>query len=111
MARNKIDFTDKELYCVALAIKSNLQSRETYWTKQSAANFNRMIKKIIDEGLKRKDPKYILHPIVDFDEEEQYYLQLADKSKIMKTKLKYLLIVIAATLILYGICELIKSMG
>lgn len=70
MARNKIDLTDKELYCVALAIESHIQSRETYWTKQSATNFNRMAKKIIDEGLKRKDPKSILHPIVNFDDEE-----------------------------------------
>lgn len=70
MARNKIDLTDKELYCVALAIQSHIQSRETYWTKQSAANFNRMSKKIIEEGLKRKDPESILHPILNFDDEE-----------------------------------------
>ena len=68
MTRNKIDLTDKELYCVALAIQSHLESRETYWTKQSAANFNRMLKKIIKEGMERKDPKSILHPIVEFDE-------------------------------------------
>lgn len=70
MTRNKIDLTDKELYCVALAIQSHLESRETYFSKQSAANFNRMVKKIINEGMERKDPKSILHPIVNFDDEE-----------------------------------------
>ena len=68
MSRNKIDFTNKELYCVALAIRSHLESRETYFTKQSAANFNRMIKKVITEGMNRTDPKSILHPIVNFDD-------------------------------------------
>lgn len=66
MARNKIDFTDNELYCVALAISTHLNSRETYWTKKSTANFNRMLKKVIAEGMERKDPKSILHPIVEF---------------------------------------------
>ena len=70
MTRNKIDLTDKELYCVALAIQSHLESRETYFSKQSAANFNRMVKKIINEGMERKDPKSILHPIVNFDDEK-----------------------------------------
>jgi hypothetical protein len=69
MARNKIDFTDKELYCVALAIESHLNSRETFFTKQSAANFNRMIKKVVNEGMQRKNPKSILHPIQEFEDE------------------------------------------
>jgi len=69
MARNKIDFTDKELYCVALAISTHLGSRETYYTKKSATIFNRMIKKVIAEGMERKEPKSILHPIVEFEDE------------------------------------------
>jgi hypothetical protein len=67
MERNKIDFTDKELYCVALAIESHLNNRDNYWTKQSLANFNRMFKKITTEGLNRKNSKYILEPIIKFD--------------------------------------------
>lgn len=66
--RNSIDFTDRELYCVALAIESHLCSRETYFTKKSAIMFNRMIKKVVDEGLKRKNPKSILHPIMKFED-------------------------------------------
>ena len=68
MEREKIDFTDKELYCVVLAIESHLYSRESYFTKKSAAMFNRMIKKVVDNGLKRKNPKSILHPIMNFDD-------------------------------------------
>ena len=82
MARNKIDFTDKELYCVALAISSHINSRDTYWTKQSAADFNRMLKKVIAEGMERKNPKSILHPIVEFEDEQQYYLQRKNRLKI-----------------------------
>ena len=67
MTRNKIDFTDKEFYRIALAIESHINSRDTYWTKKSAANFNRMMKKIITEGRERKNSKYILHPILNFE--------------------------------------------
>ncbi len=70
MVRNKIDFTDNELYCVALAIQTHLNSRETYFTKKSACMFNKMVKKIIAEGMQRKDPQSILHPIYEFDEED-----------------------------------------
>ena len=72
-----MDFTDKELYCVALAISTHLSSRETHWTKNSAANFKRMLEKVIAEGMERKDPKSILHPIVDFED---------DYKKMEKTK-------------------------
>ena len=68
MEREKIDFTDKELYCIALAIESHLCARETYFTKKSANMFNKMVKKIVDVGLKRKNPKSILHPIMKFDD-------------------------------------------
>ena len=73
MARNKIDFRDKELYCVALALSTHISSREIYWTKKSAANFKRMLKKVIAEGMERKDPKSILHPIVEFEDEQLTY--------------------------------------
>lgn len=65
-----INLSDKELYCVALAIETHINARETYWTTKSANNFNRMVKKIIEEGMKRKDPKSILHPILNFNEDE-----------------------------------------
>jgi hypothetical protein len=70
MEREKIDFTDKELYCIALAIESHLNSRETYFTKKSANMFNRTIKKVVDNGLKRKNPKAILHPIYKFKDDD-----------------------------------------
>lgn len=67
---HKIEFTDKELYCIALAIESHLTSRETYFTKKSANMFNKMVKKIVDAGMKHKNPELILHPIVNFDMED-----------------------------------------
>ena len=70
MARNKIDLTDKELYYVALSIESHINSRDTFWTKQSLVNFNRMFKKVVSEGMARKNPKSILHPIIKFKDEE-----------------------------------------
>ena len=67
--QEKIDFTDKELYFIALAIESHLCSRETYFSKGGARVFNNVIKKIIDNGLKRKNPRSILHPIMNFEDE------------------------------------------
>jgi hypothetical protein len=64
--RDKIDFTDKELYYLALSLESHINSRDTFWTKKSKMIFHKLAKKIILEGMKRKDPKSILHPIVDF---------------------------------------------
>lgn len=68
MEREKLDFTDKELYYVALAFESYLNSRDTYISKKGAKIINSVIKKIIDNGMKRKDPKTILHPILNFNE-------------------------------------------
>lgn len=68
MEREKLDFTDKELYYVALAFESHLNSRDTYISKKGAKIINSVIKKIIDNGMKRKDPKTILHPILNFNE-------------------------------------------
>ena len=70
MTRNKIDFTDRELYYLSLAIESHINSRDTYWTKKGAGIFNRMCNKIIAEGMNRKNPESILHPIVNFKEKE-----------------------------------------
>ena len=68
--RNKLNFTDRELYSISLAIESHLNSRDTYMSKGGAKVFNSVIKKICDEGMKRKDPKSILHPIFKFEEDE-----------------------------------------
>jgi len=70
MERDKIDFTDKELYYVALAFQSHLQSRETWISKGGAKVINSALKKITDNGLKRKNPKSILHPIYGFGDDE-----------------------------------------
>ena len=84
MEREKIDFTDKELYYVALAFESHLNSRDTWISKGGAKVINNAIKKITENGLKRKNPKSILHPIYQFENEEQYYLQLTDISNFTK---------------------------
>ena len=70
MEREKIDFTDKELYYVALAFESHLNSRDTWISKGGAKVINNAIKKITENGLKRKTPKSILHPIYQFENEE-----------------------------------------
>ena len=70
MKREKIDFTDKELYYITLAFESHLNSRDTWISKGGAKVINSALKKIINNGLKRKNPKSILHPIMNFNDEE-----------------------------------------
>ena len=70
MKREKIDFTDKELYYVALAFDSYIYSRDSWITKGGARVINNAIKKIIDNGMKRKNHKSILRPIFNFEAEE-----------------------------------------
>ena len=64
----EIDFTDKELYYIALSIESHINSRDTWISKGGARVINSAIKKIVDNGMKRKNPKKILHPIKHFPE-------------------------------------------
>ena len=66
MKREKIDFTDKELYYIARTFKSYLLSRDTWISKGGAKIINNVLKKIINNGMKRKNPKSILNPIKDF---------------------------------------------
>ena len=70
MARNKLDFTDRELRIIASALSCYLYSRETFFTKGSAMVFNHTSAKIIKEGMQRKNPRSILYPLVNFDKEE-----------------------------------------
>ena len=67
MERKKIDFTDNELYYVALAFESYLNDRNTYISKGGAKVINAAITKIVDNGLTRKNPESILHPIKSFE--------------------------------------------
>lgn len=67
--RNALDFTDKELYSLSLAIQSHLNSRETWMSKGNARVFSSVMNKIINEGNNRNDPKGILHPLVKFDDD------------------------------------------
>jgi hypothetical protein len=67
--REPLDFTDKELYYISLAFESYLCNKNTWISKSGAKIINKTIKKIIDNGLKRKDPKSILHSILDFPQE------------------------------------------
>ena len=69
MEREKIDFTDKELYYVALAFQSYLESKETWISKSGAKIINSVLQKIVDNGMKRKNPKSILHPIYRFEDD------------------------------------------
>nr|AKH46766.1 hypothetical protein [uncultured marine virus] len=69
MKREKIDFTDKELYRVALAFESYLYDRNTWYNRGGAMVINNALKKIRENGLKRKNPKSILHPIMEFNDE------------------------------------------
>lgn len=69
MNREKLDFTDKELYYIALAFETHLNSRDTWNSKGGAMVINSVIKKICNNGLKRKDPQKILHPILEFKSE------------------------------------------
>lgn len=68
MEREKIDFTDKELYYVALAFESHLNSRDTWISKSGAKVINSTLQKIVDNGMKRKNPKSILHPVLKFND-------------------------------------------
>jgi len=68
MARETLDFTDRELYYVCLAFKNYLNDRETWISKSGAKIINSTIKKITNNGLKRKDPKKIIHPIYGFND-------------------------------------------
>ena len=66
MKREKIDFTDKELYFVALAFSSYLNDRDTWISKGNAIVINHAIKKITVNGMGRKDYENILQPIWNF---------------------------------------------
>lgn len=69
MKREKLDFTDRELYYISLAFQTHLNSRDTWISKGGARVINSALKKIVDNGMKRKDPKSILHPIYKFKDE------------------------------------------
>jgi hypothetical protein len=69
MEREKIDFTDKELYYVALAFQSHLESKETWISKSGDKIINSVLQKIVDNGMKCKNPKSILHPIYRFEDD------------------------------------------
>jgi len=60
-------FTDKELYYIALAFKSHLNSRDTWISSQGARVINNVINKVKKIGMKRRNPKSILHPIINFE--------------------------------------------
>ena len=68
MRREKIDLTDRELYFLALSIQSHLNSRDTYFTKTDKIIYNKLINKLVEIGLNRKNPPAILHPIMKFEE-------------------------------------------
>ena len=67
--REKLDFTDKELYFIALAFSTHLNSRDTWIGKGGAMVINNTLKKIVDNGMKRNNPKSILHPIYNFEDD------------------------------------------
>lgn len=68
--KRNIDFTDKELYYVALSLRCYLNDRDTWIGKGGAKILNSVLKKVRESGMKRKNPKSILHPIKNFDDEQ-----------------------------------------
>jgi hypothetical protein len=66
MEREEIDFTDRELYYVAHIFRSYLEG-DNWISKGGAKIINSILNKIIENGMKRKDPKSILHPIKEFN--------------------------------------------
>jgi hypothetical protein len=67
MKREKLDFTDKELTYMCLALSKYIGSRDTWFSKGSAIIVNNTIKKIYENGMKRKNKEKILYPLVNFD--------------------------------------------
>ena len=70
MKRDKIDFTDNELRIICSAIDKYVYSRDSFFTQSSANITNSVIKKLIDNGMKRKNPEKIIYPIYNFEEEK-----------------------------------------
>lgn len=68
--RPPLDLTDRELYYVALCIQSHINDRNRWTSKGGAMVFRNLFNKIATNGFERKDPKSILHPIINFDEDE-----------------------------------------
>ena len=68
MKREKIDFTDNELYYIALALQSHINSRDFYVTRGSSRILKNAMQKVIDNGMKRKSKEKILHPLVNFED-------------------------------------------
>jgi hypothetical protein len=51
---SQLELTDRDLYWIALSIESHINHRDTYFTKKSAREYNKMVMKIRIEGYKRK---------------------------------------------------------
>ena len=62
MKREKLDFTDNELYHIARALQSHISSRDFYETKGTSRILKSAMQKVIDNGMKRKHPEKILSP-------------------------------------------------
>jgi len=67
MKRKTIDFTDKELYYVALAFQSHINDRDFYTNKGGRRVITNAMQKVIDNGFTRTNHKSILAPLVQFN--------------------------------------------
>ena len=67
MKREKIDFTDNELNFIARALQSYINVGDFYMTKSTNRILKSTMQKVIDNGMKRKQAKRILSPLVEFD--------------------------------------------
>ena len=69
MKRDKLDFSDNELRVVCTAIESYVNTRNRYFSTKSSRITNSVIRKLIDNGMKRKNPERIINNIRYFEEE------------------------------------------
>jgi hypothetical protein len=66
--RKTIDFTDKELTEISLAISCYINHRDTYISKGGAMVLNSIIGKVVDNGLQRRNPEKVIYPLYTFEE-------------------------------------------
>jgi len=67
MEREKIDFTDNELKIVAEALDTYINDNDTWFGKKKVRIVNNVIKKVCNNGLKRKNKEKIIYPIFNFE--------------------------------------------
>jgi len=68
--REKLDFTDAELYYIAAALQSHINARDFYIPQRKVRVLKSAMQKVIDNGFTRKNPEKIIYPLVNFNTDE-----------------------------------------